>query len=336
MREYHWTRVQSRVSGNFFSCFPSRLDSAILARALRAATSAGASAAASAQLPSDFRHRESRQRHRFRTPSVHADAMNPLGLANHSRSGSAPATEPTSGQQRRLCWSRQAPRPPGPLARSPATRPATRRPGPGPAADVIRPASPDSRSPSARLVPSHQLRQPAPSRRPAACKSLLERLPKVLLPSSLPGLPTLPAKVCYRPVPTGQCHDAVLPCSSKSSLLCYRCQDFGARGKGLGRRVPAPRGRRIALPAREAREGREARHDDEVDRPITIIIGHLAATPRDARDALAELPSSLWSTRRRPGPRLLSRHFLPLGERRPALAALLLTRQLDSCCGCPL
>ena len=100
--------------------------------------------------------------------------------------------------------------------------------------------------------------------------------------------------------------------------------------------MPAPRGRRIALPAREAREGREARHDDEVDRPITIIIGHLAATPRDARDALAELPSSLWSTRRRPGPRLLSRHFLPLGERRPALAALLLTRQLDSCCGCPL
>ena len=190
------------------------------------------------------------------------------------------------------------------------------------------------------LVPSHQLRPPVPSRRPVACKSLLERLPKVLLPSSLPsslpGLPTLPAKVCYRPVPTGQCHDAVLPCSSKSSLLCYRCQDFGARGKGLGRRVPAPRGRRIALPAREAREGREARHDDEVDRPITIIIGHLAATPRDARDALAELPSSLWSTRRRPGPRLLSRHFLPLGERRPALAALLLTRQLDSCCGCPL
>ena len=258
-------------------------------------------------LPGDFRHRESRQRHRFRTPSVHADAMNPLSQANHSRSGSAPATEPTSGQQRRLCWSRQAPRPPGPLARSPATRPATRRPGPGPAADVIRPASPDSRSPSARLVPSHQLRQPAPSRRPAACKSLLERLPKVLLPSSLPGLPTRSAKVCYRPVPTAQRHDAVLPCSlpgsSKSSLLCYRCQDFGARGKGLGRRVPAPRGRRIALPAREAREGREARHDDEVDRPITIIIGRSTHTLA----ALAQL-SSL--PRSRPGPRLLTRQRL--------------------------
>ena len=161
------------------------------------------------------------------------------------------------------------------------------------------------------LVPSHQLRPPVPSRRPVACKSLLERLPKVLLPSSLPsslpGLPTLPAKVCYRPVPTAQRHDAVLPCSlpgsSKSSLLCYRCQDFGARGKGLGRRVPAPRGRRIALPAREAREGREARHDDEVDRPITIIIGRSTHTLA----ALAQL-SSL--PRSRPGPRLLTRQRL--------------------------
>ena len=189
----------------------------------------------------------------------------------------------------------------GPVASHPPRHPATR------------PGASGQRHPAgvtrlALAFGSARARPPAPSRRPAACKSLLERLPKVLLPSSLPGLPTLPAKVCYRPVPTGQPYDAALLCSllrpkQKFTAVLQvrenRCArraawEEGAGPRGSENRAPSSRGSRGSRGS-PRRRGRPTDNDH-----YRSLVSSLAA--------LATLPSL---PRRRPGLRLLTRQQVP-------------------------
>ena len=157
----------------------------------------------------------------------------------------------------------------GPVARHPSRHPAT-RPG---ASGRRHPTRGSLRLP---LVPSHQPRPPAPSRRPAACKSLLERLPKVLLPSSLPSsLPGLPTPQQKFAIARFRRASAMMRCCpAQAKVHCCvtgpKILVRAARGLGGGCRPPGAGQSRSQL-AMLARVARLA-HDTDDGRPITIII----------------------------------------------------------------
>lgn len=197
---------------------------------------------APATLPGDFRHRESRLRCRFRPPQRPRRRDEPprpsqplqIGVCARHRATQRPVTVSLLMRLAVTLDSLSPPAqlvPPGPLAQPPSH--ALARPGP-------RPASLDSPSPPAQLVSS-----------PRQADRGLQKFARAFARSLATGFANASSKSLLSPGSDGQS----CPGPSKSSLLCYRCQDFGARGRRQGRGGEGSPLAIIALPARDPREG---------------------------------------------------------------------------------
>lgn len=276
MREYHWTRVQSRVSGNFFSCFPFRLDPATLARAQRPATSPGDASrrfppprvAAEMPVPTP-------QRPRRRDEPPRPSQPLQIGVCARHRATQRPGIASLLARRAEASGSARAPArlvPPSSChqGRWPS-HPATPRPGP-------RPGSLDSRKPSATARAGSQ-----------RANRGLQKFARAFAKSLATGFANASSKSLLSPGsdgPAPRCgvtmrrHDAALPRSAgrkQKFTAVLRVRRFWCARKGAWERGAGPRG-----PENRAPSSRGSRAGSDDERPITMIIAlssHPPAAP---------------------------------------------------------
>lgn len=236
MREYHWTRVQSRVSGNFFSCFPFLLDPATLARAQRPATGSGGASrrfppprvAAETPIPHP-------QRSRWRDEPPRPSQPLQIGAcARHranQRAVTASALVTPSPTQPPGSVTRAA----GPVASHPPSHPATR-----PGACVIR---------LALAFGSARARQPAPVASPEQATRGLQKFARAFAKSLATEFATRFANALSKSLlspgsdgPAPRCCGAALVAAAQAKVHCCvtgaKILVRAARGLGGGCRPP--------------------------------------------------------------------------------------------------